>query len=135
MDTVAISRKVTDDKGKETTVKGSFTIEWPKTPEAYSARFENDSVRDAFQYQALKQRLKQAAGSFLTGNPKDGARRIQEYMNAYTVKARATAKAHTASRAVLKELDIDTDKLAALAAHLGISVEIVGDAAEAVAGS
>ena len=104
--------------GDAVAYEGTFTYEFPtESGEDYEAQFESPKARWQHELRGLKNRIKQAAGSYLLAN--EGGDGIQGFMDEYQIGERQSGGRK-------KELAVTPDQLAAA----GISTENMGKLAE-----
>ena len=135
--TIEIKRtiKLTDEKGDptgdEVKAVGTFTHVFPDAAsgEEFEAYFENETAKDRFLLLALKNKMKQVAGTWVIGNYED-VKGLQEYMDEYVIPERSAAgrkKIYKVTSDQLKDAKVSAKNIAALAELLGINVELDGE--------
>ena len=122
--------------GDAVAYEGTFSYEFPtEANEDYEAQFESPKARWQHEVRGLKNRIKQAAGSYLLAN--EGSDGIQTFMDEYQIGERQAGgrkKELEVTPDQLAAAGISTENMASLADILGIKLSIndaVADAVEA----
>lgn len=112
--------------GDPVAYEGTFAYEFPtEAGEDYEAQFESEKARWQHELRGLKNRIKQAAGSYLLAN--EGNAGLQEFMDDYQIGERSAGgrkKELKVTKDQLAAAGISTENMAALADILGIKVNM-----------
>lgn len=113
---------------------GTFTYEFPSERGVdYDAQFESPKAMWQHELRGLKNKIKQAAGSYLLAN--EGNEGLQEFIDDYQISERSAGgrkKELAVTSDQLAAAGISTENMAALADILGIKINMSDAVAEAV---
>lgn len=112
--------------GDAVAYEGEFSYTFPtEQGEDYTAQFESEKAMWQHHLRSLKNRIKQAAGSFLLQN--EGNAGLQEFMDEYQIGERSAGgrkKELAVTPDQLAAAGISTENMATLAQILGIKVNM-----------